>query len=81
MILPETTVDTVCMYVVMVGFTITPLLETCFTVSESYSIHTASSTFREASCALKHHLRHLPPIVRLGVAMSCTIDASGMRAS
>ena len=44
MIMPETPVDTVCMYVVMDGFTITPLLETCFTVSESCSAHAAGST-------------------------------------
>ena len=25
-----------------------------------------------------HHLRHLPPIVRLGVAMSCTAGTSGI---
>ena len=81
MIMPETTGDTVCTYVVMVGFTTTPLLETCSTVSESCSTHTAGSTFPEAGCALMDHLRHLPPIVRLGVAMSCTIDASGIRAT
>ena len=28
-----------------------------------------------------HHLRHLPPIVRLGVAMSCTAGTSGIRTS
>ena len=28
-----------------------------------------------------HHLRHLPPIVRLGVAMSCTVGASGIGTS
>ena len=39
LIIPETPIDTVCMDVVMVGFTITPLLETCFTVSESCSAH------------------------------------------
>ena len=26
-----------------------------------------------------HHLRHLPPIVRLGVAISCTVGASGIK--
>ena len=45
MIMPETPVDTVCMYVVMVGFAITPLLETCFNVGESYSAHAAGSIF------------------------------------
>ena len=45
MIMSETPVGTVCMYVVMVGFAITPLLESCLAVSESCSAHTAGSTF------------------------------------
>ena len=28
-----------------------------------------------------HHLRHLPPIMCLGVAMSCSAGASGIRTS
>ena len=28
-----------------------------------------------------HHLRHLPPIVRLGVAISCTAGTSGIGTS
>ena len=37
--------------------------------------------FLEAGCALMHHLRHLLPIVRLGVAISCAVGASGIGAS
>ena len=33
------------------------------------------------ACVYPDHLRHLPPIVRLGVAMSCTAGASGNRTS
>ena len=45
MIMTETSINTICMYVVMVGFAITPLLESCLAVCESYSAHTSGSTF------------------------------------
>ena len=44
MIMTETSVDTLCMYVVMVGLTIAPLLKSRFTVSESYSAQFTGST-------------------------------------
>ena len=44
MIVSKTSVDTMCMYVVMLGFTIAPLLETCFTMVEPFSAHTAGTT-------------------------------------
>ena len=84
MIVSKTSVDTMCMYVVMLGFTIAPLLETCFTMVETVSPHIQQAPplrLPEAGCALMHHLRHLPPIMRLGVAMSCTAGASGIGTS
>ena len=80
MIMSKSAIDTVCMYVVMVGLAVTPLLESCLTVGESCSAHRAGSTFAFA-CWRLHHLRHLPPIVHLGVAISCTAGTSGIGTS
>ena len=44
MIMTETSIDTKCMYVVMIGLTIAPLLKSRFTVSESYSSQVTGST-------------------------------------
>ena len=44
MTMTETSVDTVCMYVVVIGLTIAPLLKTCFTMTELYPTHTTGCT-------------------------------------
>ena len=44
MIVTKTSIYTVCVYVVLVSFRLAPLLETCFTMTESCPTHTACGT-------------------------------------
>ena len=72
MIVTKTFIDTMCMYVVLVGFTVAPMLETWFTINESYPhiLQAAHVRLPETGCALMEHqerpvpARHRPRLIR-----------------